>query len=596
MTSDIKILRNLWGYLWPKDMPAVRLRFVLACIFLLFSKFAYVSVPYLFKLVIDSLDQPSFEQAKDILWILPAWLILGYVLIRTLSLVFAEVQTAVFAKITQRAMRQVANTVFKYLHNLSLRFHLDRQTGGLSRAIERGIKGIETLMLFLSFNIIPTLVEIIIVAVVLSFLYGLKFALVSMVTLVIYISYTLWLTEYRIKFIRMMNANDSEANTKAIDSLLNYETVKYFGNESHESARYDVALEKYEDAAIKSKLSLAFLNIGQSCIISAGLAIIMLMAGQAIIDGTMTVGDFVAINVFVIQLYIPLFNLGFAYREVKISLVNMEYMFSLLDVPQEVADSTKSKKLKVKGGAVEFRNVQFHYFANRTILRGISFKVPAGKTTAIVGASGSGKSTISRLLFRFYDATEGQIIIDGQDIREVKQDSLRQAIGVVPQDTVLFNDTIGYNIAYGCPNATQEEVYEASKHARIHEFIMSLPSKYDTMVGERGLKLSGGEKQRVAIARTLLKKPSIFLFDEATSALDSRTEKQIQLSLRELSKDFTTLIIAHRLSTVVDADEIIVLDHGEIIERGTHTALLSQDGMYAKMWQRQQRDVSEASA
>lgn len=579
---DVRTIRKLLPYIWPTNLPQIRLRVIFAFISLIMAKGATLAVPLLFKGAIDALT--PLHQA---IITLPVVLIISYGIARLLSSLFSEVRDGIFATVTQRAVRQVGLSVFHHLHNLGLRYHLERQTGGLSRAIERGTKGIESLLQFLTFNIIPTFIEIILVSVVLWMLYDYRFSLITLLTMIAYAAFTLIITEWRIEFVKTMNATDSEAHTKAIDSLLNFETVKYFGNEEHEATRFDSALKRYETAAIKSKLSLSFLNIGQSVIISGGLIIVMLLAGSAVISQEMTIGDFAAINTYLLQLYIPLFTLGFAYREVKLALVSMEAMFDLLNVPEEIQDQPDAPPLTVNGGEIIFDNVSFSYGPDRPILKNISFHVPAGKTVAIVGSSGAGKSTIGRLLFRFYDVSNGRITIDGQDIRTIQQDSLRQTIGVVPQDTVLFNDTIEYNIGYGNPKATHEQIEDASRHARIYTFIETLPEKYATRVGERGLKLSGGEKQRVAIARTLLKKPKIFLFDEATSALDTHTEKQIQASLEELSANHTTVIIAHRLSTVIDADEILVLDQGEIVERGRHGDLLTRGGLYATMWQRQ---------
>jgi len=581
---DIRTLGKLLPYIWPSNLPQVRVRVVLAFASLIIAKGATLAVPLLFKGAIDALSSNHQEMVT-----LPIVLIISYGIARFLSSLFAEVRDSIFATVAQRAIRQVGLSVFQHLHNLGLRYHLERQTGGLSRAIERGTKGIESLLQFLTFNIIPTFIEILLVSVALWVLYDYRFALITLLTMIAYVVFTLTITEWRIGFVRTMNATDSEAHTKAIDSLLNFETVKYFSNEAHEAFRFDSALKRYEAAAIKSKLSLSFLNIGQAVIISIGLVAVMLLAGKAVIFQEMTVGDFAAVNTYLLQLYIPLFTLGFAYREVKLAMVSMEEMFDLLNVPEEIQDQPDALPLKISGSEIVFDNVSFAYGSNRPILKHISFSVPAGKTVAIVGSSGAGKSTIGRLLFRFYDVTEGGITIDGQDIRNVLQDSLRSAIGVVPQDTVLFNDTIEYNIRYGNPAATHEQIEDASRHARIHTFIKSLPEKYATRVGERGLKLSGGEKQRVAIARTLLKAPKIFLFDEATSALDTHTEKQIQASIQELSANHTTIIIAHRLSTIIDADEILVLDHGEIVERGKHKDLLAAGGLYTTMWQRQVR-------
>ncbi|MBE9554926.1 MAG: ABC transporter ATP-binding protein/permease, partial [Proteobacteria bacterium] len=477
---------------------------------------------------------------------------------------------------------------FEHLHALSLRFHLDRQTGGLSRVIERGVSGIEFLLNFMIFNIVPAILEILLVCGILWGLFDWRFAAVTAVTIFGYIAFSLTVTEWRIKFRREMNERDTEANTKAIDSLLNFETVKYFGNEAHESRRYDGALRMYERAAIRSKVSLAMLNIGQSGIIAVGLVAINAMAALGVIAGTMTVGDFVLVNAYLMQLYMPLNFLGFVYRQIRQSLTDMDAMFGLLKVDREVADKADAPALDVTGGEIVFDHVNFGYDERRPILRDVSFTVPPGKTVAIVGPSGAGKSTISRILFRFYDVAEGAVRIDGQDIRDVTQESLRACIGIVPQDTVLFNDTIYYNVAYGRPDASPAEIEEAARMARIHDFVMGMPDGYQTRVGERGLKLSGGEKQRVAIARTILKQPAILLFDEATSALDTHTEQEIQKSLDEVSANRTTLVIAHRLSTVVGADEIIVLDQGRICERGRHVDLLAKEGAYAAMWQRQQ--------
>lgn len=585
---DFKALASLWPFIWPKSLPLIRGRVMIACLCLVASKLANIAVPLIFKETIDSLIVPA-----DNLVVIPVALILAYGLARLMTAVFGELRDGYFARVTQRAVREVALKVFEHLHDLGLRFHLERETGGVSRAIERGIKGIETVLQFMSFNIIPTLVEIIMVSGLMWWLYGYLFSVITMITMFSYVAFTLLITEWRIGFVRTMNTTDSEANTKAIDSLLNFETVKYFGNEGHEAARFDSALKRYETAAVKSKLSLSLLNIGQMTIASIGLVLVMLLAASQIKSSILTVGDFVAVNTYLIQLYVPLFLLGFSYREVKLSLVNMETMFSLLYVPQEVKNKPSAPDLVIKKGEVAFENVSFHYGSNRPILKDISFQVPAGQTVAIVGSSGAGKSTIARLLFRFYDVRAGSIKIDGQDLRDVTQQSLRRAIGVVPQDTVLFNDTIGYNIAYGRPTATENEIITAAKGAHIHEFIDKLPEQYKTRVGERGLKLSGGEKQRVAIARTLLKCPQIFLFDEATSALDTKTEKQIQKNLLEIAARHTTVIIAHRLSTVIDAHEILVLDHGEIVERGTHVQLLKLDAHYAAMWHRQQEQFSQ---
>ncbi len=576
-------MRTLLPYLWPAGETGLRVRVVVAMALLAAAKLVTVYVPVLYKQAVDAL---SAEAGAAV--VVPVGILMAYGLARVLSKSFAELRDAVFVRVAQRAIRNVGLKTFGHLHALSLRFHLDRQTGGLSRAIERGTKGVEFLLNFMLFNIVPTLFEILLVCGVLWALYDWRYPLVTFVTIGGYVLFTLLVTEWRIKFRRAMNETDSEANTRAVDSLLNYETVKYFGNEAHEAARFDNALRRYEGAAVRSKSTLALLNIGQDFIIAVGLVGVMLMAARGVAAGTMTVGDFVLVNSYLIQLYMPLNFLGFVYREIKASLTDMEHMFALLGEHREVQDRPDAKPLAVARGEVLFDDVCFGYSPERPILAGVSFRVPPGRTVAIVGPSGAGKSTISRLLFRFYDVQSGAIRIDGQDIRAVTQQSLRAAIGIVPQDTVLFNDTIYYNIAYGRPGAAREEVERAAKLAAIHDFVVGLPKGYDTPVGERGLKLSGGEKQRVAIARTILKAPAILMFDEATSALDTHTEKEIQESLRQVSRDRSTLVIAHRLSTVVDADEILVLEQGRIVERGRHGALLAADGAYAAMWRRQQ--------
>jgi ATP-binding cassette subfamily B protein len=578
-----RALKALAPYLWPAGATEMRVRVVVALALLVAAKLATVYVPILYKQAVDALGG---EAAAAI--VLPLGLLLAYGVIRVLSIAFAELRDFVFARVAQRAIRSVALQVFRHLHRLALRFHLDRQTGGLSRAIERGTKGIEFLLSFMLFNILPTLLEIVLVCGILWGLYNFWFALVTFVSIGGYIAFTLVVTEWRLKYRRQMNESDQEANTKAIDSLLNYETVKYFGNEEHEARRFDSALRRYEDAAVRSKTSLSLLNIGQGGIIATGLTAVMIMAANGVVAGTMTMGDFVLVNAYLVQLYLPLNFLGFVYREIKQSLADMEAMFDLLEIYTEVADAPGAPDLDVDRAEVRFDAVDFGYDARRPILRDVSFTVPAGKTVAIVGPSGAGKSTISRLLFRFYDVNAGAIRIDGQDVRAVTQQSLRAAIGIVPQDTVLFNDTVFYNIAYARPGASPAEVEQAARLAQVHDFVMGLPDAYQTRVGERGLKLSGGEKQRVAIARTILKQPKILLFDEATSALDSHTEKEIQAALRQVSADRTTLVIAHRLSTVVDADEIIVLDRGAVVERGRHAALLARNGAYAAMWAKQQ--------
>jgi ATP-binding cassette subfamily B protein len=585
------VLAILGRHLWPKDEWALRTRVLVALLLLVLAKVANVYVPLLYKHTIDAFGTPQAQVVA-----VPVALILAYGGARVLAQALGEIRDAIFAPVGQRAIRNLALDVFRHLHALSLRFHLERQTGGLSRVIERGTQGMEFLIRFTTFNILPTLLEILMVGAILWRLYDWRFTVVTLGVIGLYIVFTIMLSEWRIQFVRSMNAADTEANAKAIDSLLNYETVKYFGNEAHEAERYDVGRRRYETAAIRSARTLSMLNIGQGSIIAVGLAGVMIMAGTGVVDHTMTIGDFVAVNAFLLQLYAPLNMLGFAYREIRGALVSMEQMFGLLDVRREVADKPGAPALQAGGGAIEFEHVDFHYDANRPILHDVSFRVPAGDTVAIVGSSGAGKSTISRILYRFYDVAAGSVRIDGQDIRDVTQSSLRAAIGVVPQDTVLFNDTIYYNICYGRPVSTREEVEQAARLARIHDFIQGLPDGYETKVGERGLKLSGGEKQRVAIARTILKDPRILLFDEATSALDTRTEQEIQRSLEEVSRGRTTVVIAHRLSTIIHADEIVVLDRGRVAERGKHADLLAKNGLYADMWRRQQEAAAEAEA
>ena len=577
--NDWKTIRSLLPYLWE-----FKGRVSLALLLLIMAKLASVSVPLVLKEIVDTLDQ-----SPEIL-VLPVLLVVSYGVLRFCSTLFGEIRDAIFAKVTQRAIRRVAIKVFEHLHALSLRFHLERQTGGVSRDIERGSRGISFLLNFMLFNILPTLLEIGLVAVILLSNYDIWFSVIIFTTLVAYIALTLIITEWRMIFRRTMNDMDSKANTRAIDSLLNYETVKYFGNESWEAQRYDEHLQKWETAAVRNQTSLAALNTGQSAIIALGVTLLMLFASDGVVTGSMSLGDLVLVNAFMLQLYMPLHFLGFVYREIKHSLADMEKMFTLLAESEEIKDKSGASDL-VKGDAsVRFENVNFNYEPNRQILFDMTFDIPAGHNIALVGHSGSGKSTISRLLFRFYEVASGSILVNSQDIRSITQKSLREAIGIVPQDTVLFNESIYYNIAYGRPEASREEVYEAAKSAHIHNFIENLPEKYETTVGERGLKLSGGEKQRVAIARAILKEPEILIFDEATSALDSKSEKAIQEELKRIAANRTTLTIAHRLSTIADADQILVMDKGRIIERGKHQELLVAKGFYAHMWELQQQE------
>ena len=528
----------------------------------------------------------------------PLALIIGYCLLRIASAAFAELRDAVFAAVQQRAVRRIAMQTFEHLHRLSLRFHLDRNTGGLSRAIDRGTRGIEQVLRFAVFNILPTLFEMLLVIVIMWRIFDWRYALTIVIAVGLYIAFTLSFTNYRVRFRRLMNDFDSDAQSKAVDSLLNYETVKYFGNEALEIQRFDQALGRYERAAVRSQVTLNMLNIGQSVIIALGLAAIMLLSAQEVAAGHMSVGRFVLANTYLMQLYTPLNFLGFVYREVKQGLVDTEHLFRLMRVGAEIEDRPGARALAPAGrtAALSFEDVHFGYNPDRAILNGMSFAIPAGGNLAVVGPTGAGKSTLTRLLFRFYDIGAGRIAIDGHDIRDLTQDSLRAAIGVVPQDTVLFNDTIRYNIRYGRPDATDAEVEEAARLAQLHDFIQALPQGYETKVGERGLKLSGGEKQRVAIARTLLKNPAILILDEATSALDTRTEQEIQAALRAIARDRTTLTIAHRLSTVVDADEILVLEAGRVAERGSHWNLLSAGGIYARMWAAQAEQEEGAQA
>jgi ABC-type transport system involved in Fe-S cluster assembly fused permease/ATPase subunit len=579
------LLPYLWVYKW-------RVLAALGC--LIGAKMANVGVPLVLKRLIDALGvSPSNPQA---LLVLPVGALVAYGALRLSTTVFTELREFLFARVTQRAVRTIALQVFRHLHALSLRFHLNRQTGGMTRDIERGTRGVSSLISYTLFNILPTLVEITLVLGYLVLHYDIWFSIITAAALAIYITFTVLVTNWRTHFRRTMNDLDSKANTRAIDSLINYETVKYFGNEDYEAKRYDDGLRHFENAAVKSQTSLSVLNTGQSLIIATAVTLILWRATVGVIDKSMSLGDLVLVNSFMIQLYIPLNFLGVIYREIKQSLADMERLFALLDQNREVADSAGATPLVTHGARVTFNHVGFSYEEKRQILFDVDFTIPAGTTTAVVGHSGSGKSTMSRLLFRFYDVNAGAITIDGQDVRAVTQQSLRAAIGIVPQDTVLFNDTIEYNIAYGKPGASKADIVAAARAASIHDFIDSLPDGYATMVGERGLKLSGGEKQRVAIARTLLKDPAILIFDEATSALDSKAEQAIQAQLKEIAKNRTTLVIAHRLSTVADAQQILVLDHGRIVERGTHGSLLAANGLYAQMWERQQARQDEALA
>jgi ABC-type transport system involved in Fe-S cluster assembly fused permease/ATPase subunit len=584
--SDFATLKTLLPYLWVYKW---RVFFALLC--LVGAKLANVGVPLVLKKLVDAMTiSPSHPHA---LLVLPVTILVAYGALRLSTTVFTELREFLFARVTQRAVRTIALRVFRHLHALSLRFHLNRQTGGMTRDIERGTRGVGSLISYTLFNILPTLVEISLVLGYLVTHYDKWFSIITASALVLYIVFTITVTNWRTHFRRSMNELDSKANTRAIDSLINYETVKYFSNEEFEAKRYDEGLQRYESAAVKSQTSLSLLNTGQSLIIATAVTLILWRATQGVIDGTMTLGDLVLVNSFMIQLYIPLNFLGVIYREIKQSLADMERLFALLDQNREIADTPDARTLAVSGAQVHFSHVDFSYEANRQILFDVDFTIAAGTTTAVVGHSGSGKSTLARLMFRFYEVNNGSIAIDGQDLRAISQDSLRRAIGIVPQDTVLFNDTIEYNIGYGKPGATRAEIVAAAKAASIHDFIESLPDGYGSMVGERGLKLSGGEKQRVAIARTLLKDPVILIFDEATSALDSKAEQEIQSQLKEIAKNRSTLVIAHRLSTVADAQQILVMDHGRIVERGTHGALLAKNGLYAQMWQRQQARQEE---
>ncbi|RWG10568.1 MAG: ABC transporter ATP-binding protein/permease [Mesorhizobium sp.] len=593
-TGTLTTLRNLWPYMWPADRADLRARVTWATLLLVVAKVTLVAGPYFFKWATDALAHASKTPPPLPAFMLaPVMLVIAYNVLRLVQLGFNQLRDALFARVGQYAVRQLAFRTFVHMHQLSLRFHLERRTGGLSRIIERGTKGIETIVRFVMLNTAPTILEFALTAGIFAYTYGWKYVAVVAVTVWIYVWFTVKASDWRISIRRDMNESDTDANTKAIDSLLNFETVKYFTNERMEAERFDRSMARYEIAATKTWTSLGWLNFGQGLIFGLGTVIVMCMSALEVQAGTQSVGDFVFINAMLMQLSVPLNFIGFIYREIRQGLTDIEHMFDLLDVPQEIVDKPDAGPLKVSAGKVEFRDVHFSYDSNRKILKGVSFEVPAGKTVAIVGPSGAGKSTISRLLFRFYDVQRGQVLIDGQDIRDVTQESLRAVLGMVPQDTVLFNDTIAYNIRYGRIGASEEEVRKAAELAQIGPFIEKLPEGYRSMVGERGLKLSGGEKQRVAIARTILKAPPILMLDEATSALDTQTEQEIQAALDLVSKGRTTLVIAHRLSTVISADEIIVLKDGQIAERGTHAALLRQQGLYASMWDRQ-REATEA--
>jgi ATP-binding cassette subfamily B protein len=573
----------LLPYLWPKGRWDLKTRVIVSVICLILAKVATVAVPWLFGQIVDALRPPVKGVTIAIA------LIVFYTLARVMMQGFAQLRDGIFQRVAAHAQREVGVSTFGHVHMLSLRFHLERKTGGLSRTIDRGTKGIDTLLGFVIFSIFPTILELAFDAAILWLAFGVWYAVVTTIMVIAYIWFTFAITRWRIRFRREMNESDTEASTKAVDSLLNYETVKYFNNEAHETTRFDKAMAKYADASIQTQVSLSVLNTGQAVIVAVGLMVVLFMASFDVMSHRMTIGGLVAVQGYLVQLYVPLNLLGTVYREITQALVDMDAMFKLLHQPQEVQDKPSAKPLQITGGEIRFDNVVFAYDPERTVLKGISFAVPAGKTIAVVGPSGAGKSTISRILYRFYDIASGSVTIDGQDIRDVTQTSLRAAIGIVPQDTVLFNDTIKYNIAYGRIGATEAEVKEAAHHAQIDKFIRELPMGYDAMVGERGLKLSGGEKQRVAIARTILKNPPILLLDEATSALDTHTEREIQAALHEVSRNRTTLVIAHRLSTVVDADEILVLERGEIVERGRHDELVARKGAYAAMWNKQKK-------
>jgi ATP-binding cassette subfamily B protein len=589
--SLLSTIRNLWVYMWPRGRADLRLKVILALLALVAAKVATTVTPFAYKAIIDSLGVGGADQTLVMGLAVPIVLVLAYAIGNIADSGFQQLRDVLFAAVGQNAVRKLAYETFTHLHRLSLRFHLARRTGGLSRIIERGTKGIETIVRFTMLNIVPTVVEFVVVAAIFIVMFGVSYLGVLIVTIWLYLWFTIKASNWRIAIRRDMNASDTDANSKAVDSLLNYETVKYFANEKLEATRFDASMAGYERSAIRIWNSLGVLNFGQALIFYAGVAVIWMMAVTGVLAGRLTLGDFVLINTFLMQIYRPLNQIGFVYRELRQSLTDIEEMFKLLDQEPEILDAPDAPPLAVTGPVVRFENVTFHYDPDRPILKGVDFEVPAGRTIAVVGPSGAGKSTISRLLYRFYDIQEGSVTVDGQDIRDVTQKSLRSVIGMVPQDTVLFNDTLAYNIRYGRPSATDEELRAAADAAQISAFIGKLPEGYATMVGERGLKLSGGEKQRVAIARTILKAPPILILDEATSALDTHTEQEIQSALDIVSKNRTTLVIAHRLSTVIGADEIIVLKEGQIDERGTHSSLMTQNGLYASMWSRQREAI-----
>ncbi|MFZ5964627.1 ABCB family ABC transporter ATP-binding protein/permease [Thalassococcus sp. BH17M4-6] len=588
--SGWRTIRRVGPYLWPREPRWVRVRVSIAMAFLLVAKLIAVATPWFYKSAVDSLSGEVSDLALG-----AVGLTVAYGMARLMTVGFQQLRDAVFARVGQRALRTLALETFTHIHRLSMRYHITRKTGGLSRIIERGVKGVDFLLRFLLFSIGPLVLELLLIGIVLFFLFDIWYLVVVALTIALYVWFTFAVTEWRVKLRRVMNEQDTDANQKAIDSLLNFETVKYFGAEGREAARYDSAMQQYEAAAVKTATSLSFLNFGQSLLITGGLVAVMVMAAMGVQSGALTVGDFVMVNAYMIQITMPLNFLGTVYREIRQALVDMGQMFDLLEQPPEVSDKPGAPALQVGGGVVRFEDVTFGYDPDRPILRGVSLQVGAGQNVALVGPSGAGKSTIGRLLFRFYDVSGGKLTIDWQDLRDVTQTSLHDAIGVVPQDTVLFNDTIRYNIAYGRDGATQDEIVAAARAAQIHGFIESLPEGYDTMVGERGLKLSGGEKQRVGIARTLLKNPPILLLDEATSALDTETEAEIQGALRVAAEGRTVITIAHRLSTISDADRIVVLEAGQVVEEGTHDDLLAARGRYAQLWQRQQAEEDDAA-